>query len=45
MEFAAKSRLPAIYRRREYVEDGGLMSYGVNLNDLHRRAAGLSTRF
>jgi putative ABC transport system substrate-binding protein len=36
---AAKSRLPAIYDRREFVEDGGLVSYGVSLNDLHRRAA------
>jgi putative tryptophan/tyrosine transport system substrate-binding protein len=37
--FAAKSRLPAIYDRREFVDDGGLLSYGVSLNDLHRRAA------
>ena len=36
---AAKSRLPAIYPRAEYVEDGGLMMYGVNMNDLFRRAA------
>src|SRR5215475_6300453 len=28
--FAAKSRLPAIYERREWVDDGGLMSYGVS---------------
>jgi putative ABC transport system substrate-binding protein len=35
---AAKSRLPAIYPRAEYVEDGGLMMYGVNTNDLFRRA-------
>ena len=39
MEFAAKSRLPAIYYRREFVEDGGLMSYATNRNDLARRAA------
>jgi putative ABC transport system substrate-binding protein len=38
-ELAAKNRLPAIYSMREYVEDGGLMSYGVNLTDLDRRAA------
>jgi len=38
-ELAVKSRLPAIYPRPEYVEDGGLMSYGVNINDLYRRAA------
>jgi putative ABC transport system substrate-binding protein len=36
---AAKSRLPAIYRDREYVAAGGLMSYGMNLTDLDRRAA------
>jgi putative ABC transport system substrate-binding protein len=38
-ELAVKSRLPAIYRGREYVEDGGLMSYGASFVDLHRRAA------
>jgi len=38
-ELAAKSRLPAIYPWAEFVEDGGLMSYGVNINDLFRRAA------
>lgn len=36
---AAKSRLPTIYERREFVEDGGLMSYGINLTDLDRRVA------
>jgi putative tryptophan/tyrosine transport system substrate-binding protein len=36
---AAKSRLPTIYNRAEFVEAGGLMSYGVNVNDLDRRAA------
>src|SRR5215813_14209824 len=39
IELAAKSRLPAIYARRESVEDGGLMSYGVSISDLIRRAA------
>jgi putative ABC transport system substrate-binding protein len=39
VEFAARSRLPAIYYRREFVEDGGLMSYATNRNDLARRAA------
>jgi putative tryptophan/tyrosine transport system substrate-binding protein len=39
VEFAAKSRLPAIYYRRESVENGGLMSYDANRNDLSRRAA------
>jgi putative ABC transport system substrate-binding protein len=38
-EFAAKSRLPAIYYAPEFVEDGGLMSYGVSIPDLFRRAA------
>jgi putative ABC transport system substrate-binding protein len=38
-ELAVKSRLPAMYYRREYVEDGGLMSYDVSQNDLSRRAA------
>jgi putative ABC transport system substrate-binding protein len=36
---AAKRRLPAFYNRSEYVEDGGLMSYGVSFTDLARRAA------
>jgi putative ABC transport system substrate-binding protein len=39
VELAAKSRLPAIYGRREYVEDGGLMSYATSFTDLSRRAA------
>jgi putative ABC transport system substrate-binding protein len=38
-DMALKNRLPTIYRNAEYVEDGGLMSYGVNLLDLDRRAA------
>jgi ABC-type uncharacterized transport system substrate-binding protein len=38
-ELAVKSRLPATYPRREFVEDGGLMSYGVSISDLDRRAA------
>ena len=36
---AIKNRLPAVYDRTEFVEAGGLMSYGVNLADLSRRAA------
>jgi putative tryptophan/tyrosine transport system substrate-binding protein len=39
VELAAKYRLPTMYNRREYVETGGLMFYGVNLADLSRRAA------
>src|SRR5438093_24905 len=38
-DLAVKSRLPAIYHRQEFVEDGGLMSYDANPNDLARRAA------
>ncbi|MGH7833677.1 MAG: ABC transporter substrate binding protein, partial [Candidatus Binatia bacterium] len=36
---AVSSRLPVIYFQRADVEAGGLMSYGVNVVDLHRRAA------
>jgi len=39
VKLAAKSRLPAIYYFREFVEVGGLMSYGVHLSDLYYRAA------
>jgi putative tryptophan/tyrosine transport system substrate-binding protein len=39
VEMAAKCRLPAIYHRNEFVEAGGLMSYGPNHADLYRRAA------
>ena len=39
MELAVKNRLPAIYSNAEFVEDGGLMIYGVNYPDLFRRAA------
>jgi putative ABC transport system substrate-binding protein len=38
-QLAAKQRLPAIYAAREFVETGGLMSYGVSYRDLYRRAA------
>jgi putative ABC transport system substrate-binding protein len=36
---AAKSRLPAIYGLREYVDAGGLIAYGPNIPEMHRRAA------
>ena len=36
---AIKHRLPAVYDRADFVEAGGLLSYGVNLPDLSRRAA------
>jgi len=39
VDLAIKSQLPAIYGGPEWVEDGGLMSYSVNFNDLFRRAA------
>jgi putative tryptophan/tyrosine transport system substrate-binding protein len=38
-EFAVKNRLPVIYESAEYVESGGLMSYGVSTTDVARRAA------
>jgi ABC-type uncharacterized transport system substrate-binding protein len=38
-ELAAKYRLPAIYFQKEFVDEGGLMSYGVDFEDLYRRAA------
>jgi putative ABC transport system substrate-binding protein len=36
---AAQRRLPAMYSFREFPESGGLMSYGANVNDIHRRSA------
>ena len=39
VELAEKSRLPAIYGYREYVEAGGLMAYGSDLGELMRRMA------
>jgi ABC-type uncharacterized transport system substrate-binding protein len=39
IELTARHRLPAIYSAREYVEIGGLMSFGVNYPDLMRRVA------
>jgi len=38
---AAKSRLPALYWQRPFVEMGGLMSYGPRMSDLWRRVAAL----
>jgi len=40
VDFAAAQRLPAAYSLKEYVETGGLMSYGASISDLVRRAAG-----
>jgi ABC-type uncharacterized transport system substrate-binding protein len=39
IEFAARNRVPAIYEVRAFVEDGGLMSYGIDMSDHYRRAA------
>jgi putative tryptophan/tyrosine transport system substrate-binding protein len=39
VELAGKYRLPAIYSQKEFVDEGGLMSYGADYTDLYRRAA------
>jgi len=39
VDLAAKNRLPAVYTSREFVDAGGLMSYGPDFADLFRRAA------
>jgi len=39
VNLAARSRLPSVYFATEFVDDGGLMAYGVNFPDLFRRAA------
>ena len=39
VEFAARNHLPGFYFWREFVEAGGLMSYGPNLGEMHRRMA------
>ncbi|HEY7250169.1 MAG TPA: ABC transporter substrate-binding protein [Methylomirabilota bacterium] len=39
VRLAARHRLPAIYELRSYVEAGGLMCYGADINDIWRRAA------
>jgi ABC-type uncharacterized transport system substrate-binding protein len=39
VELAGKYRLPAIYFQKEFVDEGGLMSYGADYTDLYRRAA------
>ncbi|HEX2261153.1 MAG TPA: ABC transporter substrate-binding protein [Candidatus Binatia bacterium] len=38
-DLALKSRLPSVYGTREYVEAGGLMSYGADPRDSYRRVA------
>jgi putative ABC transport system substrate-binding protein len=37
--YALKHHIPSIFGLKEYVDDGGLMSYGISLPDLYRRAA------
>ena len=39
VELAVKYRLPAIYFHKGFVDEGGLMSYGADYDDLYRRAA------
>jgi putative tryptophan/tyrosine transport system substrate-binding protein len=39
IDLAVRNRLPSIYGRPEFVEDGGLVFYGVSYTDLYRRAA------
>lgn len=44
VELAAKHRLPAMYAAKDFVEAGGLISYGVSYPDLYYRAAGFVDR-
>jgi putative ABC transport system substrate-binding protein len=39
-ELAISNRLPSMTEAQHYIEPGGLMSYGADLSDLYRRAAG-----
>ena len=39
VELAGKYRLPAIYPQKEFVDEGGLMSYGTDTSDQFRRSA------
>ena len=39
VELAAKKRWPSMYPTRQFVEEGGLMAYGINIADLYHRAA------
>jgi len=40
LKLASKARLPTMYGQRDYVDDGGLVSYGANIGNLFRRSAG-----
>ena len=44
LRLAAQYRLPAVYPFRFFVAEGGLASYGINVVDLYRRAAGYVDR-
>jgi putative ABC transport system substrate-binding protein len=44
VDLAAELRLPVMYERREYVEQGGLVTYSPDTSDLYRRAAGYVAR-
>jgi putative ABC transport system substrate-binding protein len=44
INLAFKARVPAIYPEREYADDGGLISYGANVPEHFRRAAGYVDR-
>jgi putative tryptophan/tyrosine transport system substrate-binding protein len=44
VDLAAELRLPVMYERREYVEQGGLVTYCPDTSDLYRRAAGYVAR-
>jgi putative ABC transport system substrate-binding protein len=39
LNLAAKARMPAIYPVKEFVDDGGVMSYGISLAEMYRRSA------
>jgi putative ABC transport system substrate-binding protein len=40
LKLTSKVRLPGSYGQRQYVDEGGLMSYGANFSDMYRRSAG-----
>ena len=44
VQLAAQNRLPAMYSFRQFPDSGGLMSYGANVNEIHRRSAGFVDR-
>ncbi|HXG03546.1 MAG TPA: ABC transporter substrate-binding protein [Candidatus Binatia bacterium] len=44
LALAAERRLPAMYNFRQFPESGGFMSYGADLNDIHRRSASFVDR-